>query len=74
MLRKMEPYFKQYQSETSQSVINEMGKVKLEKLNGSIIPLCPLTGRQKQIMSLYSLTNRNLQDLANEFVTIGLPE
>lgn len=74
ILKKMEPYFTQYRSETSQSVINEMGKVKLEKLNGSIIPLCPLTGRQKQIMSFYNLTNRNLQDLANEFVTIGFPE
>lgn len=74
IINKMEPFFTQYRSETSQSIINEMGKVKVEKLGGTVVPLCPLTGKQKQIMSFFGLTNKNLVDLINEFKAINFPE
>lgn len=73
IIKTMEPYFIQYRSETTQSVINEMGKVKLDSISGSIVPLCPLTNRQRQIMSFYKLTNKNITSLIKEFTTIGFP-
>ena len=73
MIKTMEPYFFQYKNETTQSVINEMGKIKLDNINGTIVQLCPLTSRQKQMMSFYKLTNKNIVDLIEEFKSIGFP-
>ena len=74
IVKRMEPFFVQYRGETTQSVINEMGKIKLDKLSGSIVPLCPLTSRQKQILSFYGITGKELMNLIAEFKEIGFPE
>ena len=71
IIKTMEPYFIQYRNETTQSIINEMGKIKLDILNGFIVQLCPLTNKQKQILSFYKLTNKKVTSLIEEFKTIG---
>lgn len=73
ILNTMAPYFRQYSSETTQSVISEMGKIKLDMIGKSLALISPLTNRQKQIMSFYSLSRKNIDDLMDEFRTIGFP-
>lgn len=73
ILDTMAPYFRQYSSETTQSVISEMGKIKLDKIGRSLALISPLTNRQKQIMSFYSLSRKNIDALMDEFRTIGFP-
>lgn len=73
ILDTMAPYFRQYASETTQSVISEMGKIKLDKIGKSLALISPLTNRQKQIMSFYSLSRKNIDALMDEFKTIGFP-
>lgn len=69
----MAPYFRQYSSETSQSVIGEMGKIKLDKIGSALVMTSPLTNRQKQIMSFYSLGKKDVDSIMEEFKTIGFP-
>lgn len=49
------------------TIINEMEKIKLDYLNGTIVQLCPLTNLKKQILSFYKLTNKNVASLIEEF-------
>ena len=53
---RLRPYFIQYSGETSQTVIKEMEKVKVEMLGGKYRPRYALTNRQKQILSFYDMT------------------
>lgn len=50
-----------------------MGKIKLDKIGRSLALISPLTNRQKQIMSFYSLSRKNIDALMDEFRTIGFP-
>ena len=58
----MRPYFIQYSSETSQTVLKEMEKIKAEKLSQKYSLRYSLTARQKQILSFYGLTLNDVQD------------
>ena len=52
---KCKPFFMQFFSETSQTIIKELDKIKSEEINGEYILRYSLTAKQKQIMSLFGL-------------------
>lgn len=62
---RLRPYFIQYSSETSQTVLKEMEKIKLENLNGKYRPRYALTNKQKQILSFYEMTGSDISDFAD---------
>lgn len=59
---KIKPYVLQYSNETSQTVLLELDKIKVEEINDSYILRYALTSKQKQILSLFDLTLRNVLD------------
>ena len=61
---RLRPYFIQYSGETSQTVLKEMEKVKVEMIGGKYRPRYALTNRQKQILSFYDLTSSDVNDYA----------
>ncbi len=50
---RLKPYFFQYSSETTQTVLKEMEKIKAEQINDKYYLRYELTSRQKQILSFY---------------------
>lgn len=58
----LRPYFVQYSNETTQTVLKEMEKIKVERLNGKYSLRYSLTLRQKQILSFYGLTLTDVLD------------
>ena len=65
----LRPYFIQYTSETSQTVLKEMDKIKAEQLNKKYRLRYALTARQKQILSFYDMNSKsilNYVDSVNE--------
>ena len=64
----LKPYFIQYSSETSQTVLKEVEKIKAEELCGKYRLRYALTSKQKQILSFYDLT---LKDVSNYVDTIN---
>ena len=51
----LKPYFFQYSSETTQTVLKEMEKIKAELIGKNYLLRCPLTAKQKQIFSFYEM-------------------
>ena len=56
----LRPYFLQYSSETSQTVLLELDKIKAEEINDEYILRYALTARQKQILALFNLTIKDV--------------
>lgn len=52
----LKPYYLQYSGETSQTVLKEMEKIKVENLGKKYDLRYALTNKQKQILSFYELT------------------
>lgn len=50
---RLKPYFFQYSSETTQTVLKELEKIKVELIGKKYLLRCPLTSKQKQIFSFY---------------------
>lgn len=67
ILLRLKPYLFQYSSETTQTALKELEKIKAEKLGAKYLLRCPLTARQKQILSFYELNQgkvvRYIEDL-----------
>ena len=63
MISKLEPYFLQYSSETSQTVLLELDKIKAEEINSIYVLRFALTSVQKQIMALFGLTLKDVYEL-----------
>ena len=61
ILVRLKPYFYQYSSETTQTVLKELEKIKAEKIGLQYLLRCPLTARQKQILSFYEVDNHKVQ-------------
>ena len=55
ILLRLKPYLFQYSSETTQTALKELEKIKAEKLGAKYLLRCPLTAWQKQILSFYEL-------------------
>ena len=51
----LKPFFFQYSSETTQTVLKELEKVKAELIGKKYMLRCPLTARQKHILSFYEV-------------------
>lgn len=71
---KLKPYFLQYSSETSQTALLELDKIKAEQFNGSYKLKYALTSKQKQILALFDLTIKNIYEtleIVNENVSIS---
>ena len=62
----MKPYFLQYGSETTETVIRELGKIKVDKITDAFYPMCPLTNLQKQIFSFFELSKSDYDALISE--------
>lgn len=58
----LRPYFVQYSSETTQTVLKEMEKIKAEILSDKYSLRYSLTSKQKQILSFYDLTLADVND------------
>jgi len=58
----LHPYFVQYSSETTQTVLKEMEKIKAEQLGDKYRLRYALTHRQKQILSFYDMTSKDAED------------
>lgn len=56
----LKPYFLQFSLETSQTVLLELDKIKAEELEKTFILRYALTARQKQILSLFDLTIKDV--------------
>lgn len=56
----LKPYFPQYSNETSQSVLYELDKIKAEEINENYVLRFSLTARQKQILSHFGLTIKDV--------------
>lgn len=52
---RLKPFFFQYSSETTQTVLKELEKIKAEKLTDNYYLRYELTAKQKQILSFYEL-------------------
>lgn len=63
IISKLKPYFLQYSNETSQTVLNELDKIKAEEINDVFVLRFALTKTQKQIMSLFGLTLKDVYEL-----------
>lgn len=63
LISKLEPYFLQYSSETSQTVLSELDKIKAEEINNIYVLRFALTSVQKQILSLFGLTSKDVYEL-----------
>lgn len=59
---KLRPFFFQYSSETTQTVLKEMEKIKAEKIGNSYLLRYPLTARQKHILSFYELDRKSVEE------------
>lgn len=62
---KLKPYFFQYSSETTQTVLKELDKIKAEQIGKKYYMRYPLTSRQKQILSFFELSKNDIQDYIN---------
>lgn len=58
---RLRPYFVQYSSETSQTVLKELEKIKAEDFDGKYRLRFALTARQKQILSFYDMNSASAQ-------------
>lgn len=56
----LKPFFLQYSSETSQTALLELDKIKAEEINDTYVLRYALTSRQKQILSLFGLTIKDV--------------
>jgi len=74
ILNRMSPFFFQYSNLSTNSVIQEMGKIKSDKYSNKNVLMCPLTNLQKQILSFYSLRLSDFQNIINEFDIINFPD
>ena len=74
ILSRMQPFFFQYSQETSQSVVNEISKIKSDIHGGKSILMCPLTSFQKQMLSYYSLNHKDFQKVIDEFEVLNFPD
>ncbi len=72
IINTMKPYFHQYPSETTQTVIMEMSKVVAQKIRDKYVLRYALTNRQKQILSHYYMDKRNVINLINEINILDL--
>lgn len=54
---RLRPYFIQYSSDTTRTVLKELEKIKVEELNGKYRLRYALTSRQKQILSFYDMNS-----------------
>ena len=71
----LKPYFVQYSSETTQTVLKEMEKIKVEELGGKYRQRFALTNRQKQILSFYGMTGRDVSDYTDSLnVTVSIAD
>ena len=74
ILNRMSPFFFQYSNLSTNSIIQEMGKIKSDKYSNKNVLMCPLTNLQKQILSFYSLRLFDFQNIINEFDIINFPD
>lgn len=56
------PYVLQYPSETSQTVLRELDKIKAEKIKSTYVLRYALSSRQKQILSLFDLNRDDVTE------------
>lgn len=66
LINTLKPYFKQYSQETSNTVLAELNKIKIQKYNGQYVLDCALTNRQKQILSFFNMNQKSVYDLIKE--------
>lgn len=59
---RLKPYFFQYSSETTQTVLKELEKIKAEMIGKNYLLRCPLTARQKQILSFYETDRKAIDE------------
>ena len=62
---KLKPYFFQYSSETTQTVLKELDKIKAEQIGKKYYLRYALTSRQKQILSFFELSKNDMLDYVN---------
>ena len=62
----LKPYFLQYSSETSQTALLELDKIKAEEINKDYILRYALTARQKQILALFGLTIKDVYKMLED--------
>lgn len=60
------PYVLQYSSETSQTILLELNKIKGEEINNTFVLRYALTSRQKQLLSLFGLTLKDVYKIIDE--------
>ena len=73
LIVKLKPYFLQYSSETSQTVLLELDKIKAERFGDSYKLKYALTAKQKQILALFDMTAKHIYeslDLLNQNMAI----
>ncbi len=63
VILKAKSYMLQYNSETSQTILKELDKIRVEKIAGEYILKNPLTSKQKQLLSLFSLTIEDVKKI-----------
>ena len=59
----LKPFFFQYSSETTQTVLKELEKIKAELIGKKYLLRYPLTSKQKQILSFYELDASSVSSL-----------
>ena len=57
---RLRPYFFQYSSETTQTVLKELEKIKAEQLTDKYFLRFELTSKQKQILSFYDVAKADV--------------
>lgn len=70
LINKLQPYFFEYRSETSQTVIYELNKIVAQKIQDKFLLRYALTKTQKQILSFYKINQSSVLDLIDKMNTI----
>lgn len=70
ILDKCKSYLFEYRSETTQTILAEINKIIIQKINTEYVLKYSLTKRQKQILAQYFISYKNVDDLVKEINTI----
>lgn len=62
MIITLKPLFLQYSNETTQTVLMELQKIKAEKISDKYLLKYSLTSKQKQVLSLFGLTLKDVTE------------
>lgn len=59
-------YLFQYRTETTQTILGELNKIKVDRVNQTYILRYALTARQKQILSYFEINKKYLEKRVND--------